>query len=225
MEQRAIAPSLDHEVRQLVEQIGILLARQGHTLAVGETSAGGALASLIPAVPRSESWFLGGMVLYAGSDIPLAQSIRSVARAHGVVSEEYSAALAELVKRTFACDWALAESGIAGPQTGRRSAKPVGMVCLAVVGSSGRRAPAKERGASPRATEELGGTERSVDELDGNGTIMATLDSGRESLWTVTHEFADAGRTANQHQFAVESLRLFLHVLEAYEREQQCLRV
>lgn len=220
MEQRAIAPSLDHEVRQLVEQIGILLARQGHTLAVGETSAGGALASLIHAVRTSESWFRGGMVLYAGSDVPLAQSIQGVARAHGVVSEEYAAALAQLAQRTFACDWALAESGIAGPQTGRRSAKPVGMVCLAVIGPSGRRAPAKERGTSPRVTEELGDTEGILDELDNDSTIMANLDSGRESLWTVTREFADSGRTENQHRFAVESLRFLMGVLEAYAGEK-----
>lgn len=196
VEQRAIAPSLDHEVRQLVEQIGRLLANQGHTLVVGETSAGGALASLIHAVPRSETWFRGGIVLYAGVDAPLAQSIQGVARAHGVVSEEYVAALAELVKRTFACDWALAESGIAGPQSGRRSAKPVGMVCLAVAGPKLSQEVTKERGTSPRAT--------------------ADVQVGGEQDWVTTRGLGDFGRTANQHRFAVESLGFFLHVLEAY---------
>ena len=200
MEQRAVAPHDDLDARQLVEQVGVLLARRGHTLAVGETSAGGALASLFHDQRKREYWFRGGIVLYAGSDVPLAQSIRGVARAHGVVSEEYAAALAELVQRTFACDWALAESGIAGPQTGRRSAKPVGMVCLAVVGPSGRRVPAKERGTSPRATSD---------------TLAKS-----EQVWVATRVLADSGRTANQRQFAVEALRLCLRVLEAYEQEQ-----
>ena len=214
MEQREVVPHDDLDARQLVERIGVLLARRGHTLAVGETSAGGALASLIHVVPLSESWFRGGVVLYAGSDVPLAQSIRGIASSHGVVSEEYAAALAELVKRTFACDWALAESGIAGPQTGRRSAKPVGMVCLAVAGPKPLRNFTQARGTSPRATADMLAGEKQV------RAITATGNSGRESPWTVTRVLVDSGRNANQRQFAVEALRLCLHVLEAYEQEQ-----
>ncbi len=199
MEQRAVAPHDDLDARQLVEQIGVLLARRGHTLAVGETSAGGALASLIHVVPLSESWFRGGIVLYAGRDVPLAQSIRGVASFHGVVSEEYVAALAGLVQRTFACEWALAESGIAGPQIGRRSAKPVGMVCLAVAGPKPSRNFTQARGTSLRAT--------------------ADMLVGEEPVWATTRVLVDSGRNANQRQFAVEALRLCLHVLEAYVGE------
>ena len=145
-------------------------------------------------------WFRGGMIVYAGSDAPLVRSIQDMASEYGVVSEEYAAALASFVQRAFACDWALAESGIAGPQTGRRSAKPVGMVCLAVAGPAGGGAQAKERGTSPRATADM---------LAGEGQV-----------WATTRVLVDSGRNANQRQFAVEALRFFQHVLEAYERER-----
>lgn len=197
---RAITPSLDREARQLVEQIGILLASQGHALAVGETSAGGTLASLIHDLQQNGSWFRGGIVLYSGSDVPLAQSIRCVARDHGVVNEEYAAALAELVKRTFACDWALTESGVAGPQTGRRSAKPVGMVCLAAAGPKLTQEVTQERGTSPRATSD-------------------TL-AKREQVWVTTRMLGESGRTGNQYRFAVESLRFLFRMLEAHTVEE-----
>lgn len=54
--------------------------------------------------------------------------------AHGAVSEEAALALARAVRTRCKVDWAVAETGIAGPQTGRRSTKPAGLCCLAVVG-------------------------------------------------------------------------------------------
>ena len=131
------------DLQRLLDGVGTTLAKRGETLAVAETAAGGSLAMLIHANPAHEEWFRGGIIVYAGSRTPLVQSIQDVASEHGVVSEEYAAALAQLARRTFACDWALAESGIAGPQTGRRSAKPVGMACLAVAG------PGEKEGMRP----------------------------------------------------------------------------
>lgn len=219
-DQRDVAPHGHSNVHLLVDEIGGLLAKSGETLAVGETSAGGALASLIHCKPTNETWFRGGIVPYAGSDVPFVQGIHDVASAHGVVSEEYAAALAGLVQRTFACDWALAESGIAGPQTGRRSAKPVGMVCFAVVGPDGVRATAGERGAIPRAAGEpsdpgilaLGQRKRP--------NVAVTVHSGLHSNWTSTHRYTNAGRAANQRQFAVASLRFLRDVLAAHHGEQ-----
>jgi nicotinamide mononucleotide (NMN) deamidase PncC len=42
--------------------------------------------------------------------------------------------MAERVRDTLGATWGLAETGIAGPQTGRRSAKPAGLVYVAVAG-------------------------------------------------------------------------------------------
>ena len=197
---RGAAAQSNHTLHRLIQHVAEALASRGEALAVGETSAGGALNTLLNTADAPGKWFRGGMIVYAGSDVPLVRSIQDVASEYGVVSEEYVAALAGFVQRTFGCDWALAESGIAGPQTGRRSAKPVGMICLAVAGPDGVGATAKERGTSPRATADM---------LAGEGQV-----------WATTRVLVDSGRNANQRQFAVEALRLFLRVLEAYEREQ-----
>ena len=160
---------------------------------------------MLNAADAPGQWFRGGLIVYAGSDVPLVRSIQDVASACGIVSEEYVAVLAGFVQRTFGCDWALAESGIAGPQTGRRSAKPVGMVCLAVAGPRLSQEITQERGTSPRATAD-------------------TL-AGEAQVWATTRVLVDSGRNANQRQFAVEAMRFFQHVLAAYEREQERLHV
>ena len=203
------------DARSLVSGVGALLARRGETIAICETSAGGALATLISAAPACEQWFRGGLILYAGSESPLAQGIRHVSERSGIVSEEYASALAQFARRTFACDWAIAESGIAGPQTGRRSAKPVGMVCLAIAGPRVEAASGQARETSPGITEvpddegSLGcGPER-------NQRVTADAYAGQEQVRSTTRILADTGRTENQQQFAVESLRLLQCLLEA----------
>ena len=213
------------DLQRLIDDVGAALAKRYETLAVGETSAGGALATLFHGSPACAEWFLGGIVLYAGSEAPLVREFREVASEFGVVSEEYAAALAMYVRRTFACQWALAESGIAGPQTGRRSAKPAGMVCLAVAGPEVSETYAQERGTSPCAPEKLGSEARLAHGLVKSSNVTATIYAGQESTWTTTHRLADSGRTANQRQFAIEALRHFRCVLTAYHDEHLRLRV
>ena len=213
------------DLQRLIDDVGAALAKRNETLAVGETSAGGALATLIHGDPAHTEWFLGGIVLYAGSEAPLAEGMRDVAREFGVVSEEYVGALAQYMRRTFACQWTLAESGIAGPQTGRRSAKAAGTVCLAVAGPEVAGDLAQERRTSPRATEELGGEARLAHGLGKSSNVTATIYAGQESTWTTTHRLADSGRTVNQRQFAIEALRLFRCVLAPYLDEHETLRV
>ncbi len=215
------------DVHRLAEEVGILLTTLGHTLAVGETSAGGALASLVDGDPTNAVWFRGGVVPYAGGGVPFVEGIRDVAGTHGVVSKEYAAALARLVRRAFACDWALAESGIAGPQTGRRSAKPVGMVCFAVAGPKLAQGIAQERGTSPRAKDELqAGDERGTrchamaemragEDRGADPVARAAMVADEEQVWTSTRVLADKGRIPNQHQFAVGALDFLCCVLSA----------
>ncbi len=227
------------ELRRLTEEVGDALARRGETLAVGETSAGGALAGALHVDGQPRTQFRGGLVLYAGNDAPLAREMDGIASKHGVVSEEYAAALARYVRGTFGCQWALAESGIAGPQTGRRSAKPVGMVCLAVAGPVGEGKSAQERGTRPGATghpiakspdgRARGTSPRAPGESgkvsqdpQGRGTSpRATGDwqEEREQVYTATRLMPDCGREANQRQFALEALRLLRRALLARPQE------
>lgn len=183
------------ETQGLAAEIGDALAKRGQSLAVGETSAGGELAGMVYATAEHAEWFRGGIVVYAGGAAPIEKTLQDVARRHGVVSEQYVTALAQCVRRAFGCDWALVESGIAGPQTGRRSPKPVGMVCLAVAGPPGKSARA-------RAVKEL-------------ASPAANKHSERDELWSTSLELADVGRSENRRRFCLESLRFLRDVMDA----------
>ena len=50
------------------------------------------------------------------------------------VSESAAMEMAQAGRRVLGADWVLSETGIAGPQSGRRSTKPVGLVAVAVAG-------------------------------------------------------------------------------------------
>lgn len=173
------------------------------------------MATMIHADPAHEAWFCGGLVVYGGTTVPLTQDIRSVAQEHGIVSEEYAAALAQYVRSAFACQWALAESGIAGPQVGRRSTKPVGMVCLAVAGP-GISGDGNSAGTiNSRATVEAGDGAEFTCAQETPRRVSGVQCSGGERVWTTTRALSDAGRRANQRQFALESLRFLWQVLAA----------
>jgi nicotinamide mononucleotide (NMN) deamidase PncC len=50
------------------------------------------------------------------------------------VSAEAALVLARAAREVLRTTWAVAETGIAGPQVGRRSSKPVGLTYVAVAG-------------------------------------------------------------------------------------------
>ncbi len=224
------APDIAGDPLAALQHVGASLARWGQTLAVGETSAGGVLAALIHTVAEHDIWFGGGIVVYGGSAMPLTRSLGEVARVHGVVSEPYANALARLARRTFGSDWALAESGIAGPQTGRRSRKPVGLVCLALAGPDGILFPNEETRLDAAATnKDLSGGEaspargavrRQTPDEECDGSAADSPDSAARgahtrpaSTWTATLRLADRGRTANQRAFAAAGAQFASRVL------------
>src|SRR5687768_3438749 len=115
--------------------IASLLLERGENVAVAETAAGGAISAALTAIPGASAWFLGAVVPYAASAkarwLDLSASALDGA---GIVSEAAAQAMAARVRDALGATWGLAETGIAGPQTGRRSAKPAGLVYLAVDG-------------------------------------------------------------------------------------------
>ena len=112
------------------------LAERAETLVVVETSAGGLVSSHLTAIPGSSTWFVGGVVAYSSAarqrwlDVPEENTQRV-----GAVSAEAALALARAGRDRLGASWGAAETGIAGPQAGRRSAKPVGLAYVAVVGT------------------------------------------------------------------------------------------
>ena len=88
-------------------------------------------------VPGSSDVFLGSIVAYSNEvkasllDVPA-----DVLEEHGAVSPETAKAMAHGVRRRLGADVAVAVTGIAGPG-GATDGKPVGLVCLHVVGPDG----------------------------------------------------------------------------------------
>jgi len=110
-----------------------LLAARGETLAVAESLTGGLLAATIVDVPGASAAFRGGLVVYA-TDLKasLAGVPAPLLEAHGPVDPAVAAALAAGARERCSADWALATTGVAGPdQQGRH---PVGRVYVAVAG-------------------------------------------------------------------------------------------
>ena len=114
-----------------------LLGTAGQTLAVAESCTGGALGAALTAVPGSSAAFAGGVIAYSNA---VKQQLLGVPASlidqHGAVSEPVAKAMAEGLRSRIHCDWGIAISGGAGPGGGTVD-KPVGMVCLALVGPEG----------------------------------------------------------------------------------------
>lgn len=115
------------------ERIGQSLKDRKETVAVAETSAGGLLLATLLGVAGASAWVVGGVVPYS-NEARVALLGPSALVEGSVVDEVAALALARAVRVRLGADWGIGESGIAGPQQGRRSAKPAGMICLAVVG-------------------------------------------------------------------------------------------
>ena len=116
-------------------RVAELLAARAGTLAVAESSMGGLILSLLTDVPGASRWLRGGLVAYTNhAKRDLLGVPAATLSTHGAVSPEAALEMARGARRLFAATWALGETGVAGPQTGRRSAKPAGLTFLAVVG-------------------------------------------------------------------------------------------
>jgi nicotinamide-nucleotide amidase len=113
------------------------LAERGETLAVAESCTGGLLGGAITSVPGSSSAFLGGIVAYSNAVKIAALGIDpGMVEREGAVSEPVARAMAEGVRTRMGADWALAVTGIAGPDGGTES-KPVGLVWIAAASAAG----------------------------------------------------------------------------------------
>ena len=102
------------------------------TLATAESCTGGNIAHRITAIAGCSDCYNGSIVSYANDvKINILGVKKESIEAHGVVSEEVVAQMAEGVKKAIGTDCAIATSGIAGP-SGATSNKPVGTVCIAI---------------------------------------------------------------------------------------------
>ena len=111
--------------------LGELLKQKNATIATAESCTGGRLAAALNALPGSSSYYLGSVVAYAND---VKQQVLGVEQdtlaQYGAVSEQTVREMAEGVRRLMHTDYAIATSGIAGPDGGTED-KPVGTVWIA----------------------------------------------------------------------------------------------
>ncbi len=112
----------------LEQIVGYYLQMRGATLAVAESCTGGLLAQRITSVSGSSRYFLGGAVTYHNDLKTLFAGVPPLMlQAHGAVSKQVAAAMAENIRHDCNASIGVAISGVAGP-TGGTPEKPVGLV-------------------------------------------------------------------------------------------------
>ncbi|CEH17312.1 hypothetical protein CBOM_03364 [Ceraceosorus bombacis] len=108
------------------------------TVAVGESSSGGLISAALLGVDGAGAWYKGGGVLYTKeSRVSWAGWTEADLRNYRGPTDAVVSGLAESVAKQLGADYAVGESGIAGPHgIGRRL--PAGFTCVAVSRPQGR---------------------------------------------------------------------------------------
>ena len=115
----------------LQEALGKLLKSRGQTMATAESCTGGYAAHLITSIPGSSAYFLGGLIPYQNNIKERVLRVQQkTLSATGAVSEETVREMISGALDLFGSDYALATSGIMGPDGGTET-KPVGTVWIA----------------------------------------------------------------------------------------------
>ncbi|NMO13787.1 CinA family protein [Pyxidicoccus fallax] len=122
----------------LAEEVLRRCREQGVRLALVEACTGGLVCARLTDVPGASAVVERGFIPYSNESkveqlgVPL-----ELLQAHGSVSAEAVEALAHAALERSRADWAVAETGIAGP-TGGTPRKPVGLAFLAVLRRGGQ---------------------------------------------------------------------------------------
>ena len=122
--------------KALEETVGEMLQQIGKTLGTAESCTGGTIAKKITTVPGSSAYFKGSIVAYSNE---IKENVLGVSKSaledFGAVSEQVVREMAEGALRKLNTDYAIATSGIAGPDGGTYD-KPVGTTWIAVASRS-----------------------------------------------------------------------------------------
>lgn len=111
---------------------GQALSEFGLTLATMESCSGGFLANSITDIPYSSTYYKGGTIAL-DSEMLMASGVPThVLEEHGMVSAETTKAMALAARDRMAADYAIAISGVIGPEP--VEGQPPGQVFVAIVG-------------------------------------------------------------------------------------------
>ena len=112
--------------------VGNLLKESNQTVSTAESCTGGLIGHLISSIPGASAYFKGSIVSYSNEvktnllDVP-----EDTLNSFGAVSEQTVSQMAASVREKLNTDYAVAVSGIMGPEGGTVD-KPVGTVWIAV---------------------------------------------------------------------------------------------
>ena len=129
-----MSEKIEDPLLTLAARLGAAALARGTMIATAESCTGGLVAGAITSIAGSSGWFERGFVTY--SDLAKEQQLgvaSSTIERFGAVSEETAKAMAQGAVRGSAAQWAVAVTGIAGPDGGSPD-KPVGTVWFAWAG-------------------------------------------------------------------------------------------
>ncbi len=112
--------------------VGKLLLARNKTISTAESCTGGLIAHMLTSIPGSSAYFQGSVVSYSNEiKAKLLGVSETDLKQHGAVSEPVVLQMVKGVIENMSTDYALAVSGIMGPDGGSEE-KPVGTVWVAV---------------------------------------------------------------------------------------------
>ena len=116
----------------IAEEVHTLLQDSGKTLSLAESCTGGLLSSQLVEFPGSSNYLLQSLVTYSNAAKQKVLGVKeSTLENHGAVSLETAREMATGARALLNSDFALATTGIAGPDGGSEE-KPVGTVVIAL---------------------------------------------------------------------------------------------
>jgi nicotinamide-nucleotide amidase len=114
--------------RQIIE----LLTEAKKTIVTAESCTGGMIAAALTDIPGASAAVYGGYITYANAAKSRMIHVQArLIRDYGAVSNQVARAMADGARNTARADYAVAVTGIAGPDGGSDK-KPVGLVYVAV---------------------------------------------------------------------------------------------
>ena len=123
---------LEKRITELSELILNKMTDEKLTLSVAESCTAGLLASELTSISGASNYFKGGIICYSTSlKIRLLNVLPSLIEKHTAVSKEIADALSEEMCRIAESHYALAITGVAGPEGGT-VVNPVGTVYISL---------------------------------------------------------------------------------------------
>lgn len=140
---RSSAPE-EAKLEASAARLGERLRELGWRMATAESSTGGLIGHAITMVPGASDYYVGGVISYSNlaKEVQL-QVPHELIEAHGAVSREVAAAMAEGARQRFGVELAVSVTGIAGPEGGTEG-KPIGLHYVGAV-RRGHEATVEER--------------------------------------------------------------------------------